>query len=211
MKIALLGAESTGKTSLAHDIAARLRGRGQRVAVVDEALRGWCRREGRLPGPQEHAVIARAQELAVDESAAKVDIVIADTSALVVALYGGLRFAGEPTWEFAKAQQRRYDLTLLTGLDLPWVADGLQREGPPQRDAFDAMLREALREAGVDWRMVYGKGEERTLNALEAVAEAAPWAWTARPQPAVRWVGVCDACSDPECEHRLFRGLVNNT
>lgn len=207
MKIALLGAESTGKTTLTHDIAARLRGRGHRVTVVEEALRAWCRREGRLPGPQEHAGIARAQEQAVDEAAAASDIVLADTSALVVALYGGLRFSGEPGWEFAKARQRRYDLTLLTGLDLPWVADGLQREGPRQREAFDAMLREALREAGVDWRMVYGTGEERMLNALEAVAEVAPWAWSARPQPAVRWKGMCEACSDPECEHRLFRGL----
>ena len=206
MKIALLGAESTGKTTLAHDIAARLHGRGYRVAVVDEALRAWCVREGRLPGPQEHAAIARAQEQAVDE-ASTVDIVIADTSALVVALYGGLRFAGEPTWEFAKAQQRRYELTLLAGLDLPWVNDSLHREGPQQRESFDAMLREGLREARVDWRMVYGSGEERTLNALEAVAEVAPWAWSARPQPAVRWTGMCEACSDPECEHRLFRGL----
>jgi hypothetical protein len=35
-------------------------------------------------------------------------------------------------------------LTLLTALDLPWVADGLQRDGPHVREPVDDVLRELL-------------------------------------------------------------------
>jgi len=30
-----------------------------------------------------------------------------------------------------------------------------------------------------------------------------------RSEIAQRWAGVCEKCSDPECEHRLFRRLVS--
>jgi hypothetical protein len=40
---------------------------------------------------------------------------------------------------------RAYALTLLTALDLPWVADGLQRDGPQVRAPVDDRLRALLR------------------------------------------------------------------
>jgi HTH-type transcriptional repressor of NAD biosynthesis genes len=53
MKIALLGAESTGKTTLATELAARLRQQGKSVAVVPEVLREWVARAGREPRPEQ--------------------------------------------------------------------------------------------------------------------------------------------------------------
>ncbi|MGZ5787179.1 MAG: AAA family ATPase, partial [Ramlibacter sp.] len=41
MKIALLGAESTGKTRLARDLAAHLCLQGKRAEAVPEVLREW--------------------------------------------------------------------------------------------------------------------------------------------------------------------------
>ena len=57
--------------------------------------------------------------------------------------------------------------------------------------------------------MVYGSGEERLLNALAALKSAAtqrPVAAAASdPDPSQQpWVWLCEKCSDPECEHRLF-------
>ncbi|MES2483765.1 MAG: ATP-binding protein [Pseudomonadota bacterium] len=208
LKIAILGAESTGKTTLARALAERLRARSSQVALVSEVLREWCAREGRAPRPEENLAIAREHERRVDEAAAQADIVIADTTALMVAIWGGLLFTDDPLWRFALERQRGYALNLVTGLDLPWVADGLQRQGPPGREPADALVREGLEKASVAWRVVYGSGEERLCNALEAVAEVAPWAWTAQAQATPRWRGLCDACSDPECEHRLFKGLM---
>ena len=49
--IAVLGAESTGKTELAQAIAGRLARRGVATTFVGEYLREWCEREGRTPRP----------------------------------------------------------------------------------------------------------------------------------------------------------------
>ncbi|MBL0419500.1 ATP-binding protein [Ramlibacter sp. AW1] len=208
MKVALLGAESTGKTWLAQAMAERLRVQGHRVAVVPEVLRHWCEAHGRSPQPQEHLAIGQAQEAQVDLAAAQSDIVIADTTALMVAIYGALLFDDHPLYRLALVRLRTYGLVLLTGLDLPWVADGLHRRDASDRAAVDAMVRQGLSRAGVDWRVVYGQGVERCDHALESVAEVAPWAWAPRPAIAARWQGACEGCGDPGCEQGLFRRLL---
>lgn len=212
LRIALLGAESTGKTTLSHAMAQRLRACGHRVEVVPEVLREWCERERRTPRPEEQMPIAQAQEQRVDEAAARADIVITDTTALITAIYSAMLFDDGDLYQFALARQRTYDLNLMTGLDVAWTGDGV-RDGPHSRDAFDALLRQALGKAGVDWRVVYGQGEQRTLNALEAVAAVAPWAWaaTASDEDLDRWSrlkATCEKCGDARCEHRLFTGLT---
>lgn len=169
MKIALLGAESTGKTQLAADLAAQLRRRGQTVAVVPEMLREWCEREQRTPRPEEQLPIAQEQEQRVEAAAATADIVIADTTALMIAIYSAMLFEDGSLYRFALSRQRDYELTLLTGLDLPWVADGLQRDGPHVREPVDALVRSSLAKAGVAYQVVYGSGDERLRNALAAV------------------------------------------
>jgi nicotinamide riboside kinase len=211
VKIALLGAESTGKTRLAGELAAHLRGQGRSVAVVPEVLREWCELEQRTPRPEEQLPIAQEQERRVDAAAASAQVVIADTTALMVAIYSAMLFEDGSLYQFALARQRSYALTLLTGLDLPWVADGLQRDGPHVREPVDALIRNMLAHAKVDYRVVYGSGGERLLNAVAALE------LTARPgrepgsppAPSQRqpWTWSCEKCGDPECEHKLFGAM----
>jgi len=207
VKIALLGAESTGKTRLSGELAQRLREQGKSVAVVPEVLREWCERESREPRPEEQLPIAREQERRVDEAAQSNDIAISDTTALMVAVYSGMLFADGELYRFALQRQRHYDLTLVTGLDLPWVADGLQRQGPQVREQVDALVRKALADAGVAYRVVYGQGTGRLANALAAVAESPQ----APASSARQWTWACDKCSDPQCELRLFTSLHART
>jgi len=209
MKIALLGAESTGKTRLADDLGAHLRRQGKSVAVVPEVLREWCQREGRTPRPEEQMPIAQEQESRVDAAAATSEVVITDTTALMVAIYSALLFEDGSLYQFALARQRSYSRTLLTGLDLPWVADGLQRDGPHVREPVDAMIRTALSRAAIDYRVVYGNGPERLANALAAIESTATVpAATAGPEQGRPWQWTCEKCGDPDCEHRLFRALL---
>ena len=56
--IALLGAESTGKTVLAAALATALTSPARRIAVVPEYLREFCDRHGRTPRRDEQAHIA---------------------------------------------------------------------------------------------------------------------------------------------------------
>jgi nicotinamide riboside kinase len=212
VKIALLGAESTGKTVLAHELAAHWRGQGRSVAVVTEVLREWCAREARTPRPEEQLPIAQEQERRVEAAAASAQVVIADTTSLMIAIYSAMIFEDGSLYQFALERQRRYHHTLVTGLDLPWVADGLQRVGAHVREPVDALVRTMLARAGVDYRVVYGSGEQRLRNALAALgsaqapsAEPAPNMPSSQQQP---WVWHCEKCSDPQCEHRLFTSML---
>ena len=203
LRIALIGAESTGKTTLGRELAAHFCAQGLRAELVPELLREWCAREGREPRPEEAEAIAREQEARVDQAAARCDVVVSDTTALVVAVYGALLFPGSEPYRLAIDSLRRYDRVLLTGLDLPWVPDGLHRS-QATREAVDVQLRELLAREAVAYRVVYGRGPQRLASALAAIdTQLAPElpagnrrAWT------------CEKCSDPECEHRLFTRLV---
>ncbi len=130
----------------------------------------------------------------------------------MVAIYSAMLFDDGSLYQFALARQKTYDFTLVTGLDLPWVADGLQRDGPHVREPVDALVRAALVKAGVGYRVVYGVGPERLANALRAIdkANALTPTLSQGEREKVRWAWVCDKCSDPDCEHRLFTGLGKN-
>lgn len=203
--IALLGAESTGKTTLANALAQALRDVGKKVVLVPEYLREWCDREGRVPRADEQLHIAGEQARRVN-AVQDADIVIADTTPVVTAVYSDKLFGDVSLYPLALEHQLRYSATLLSGLDLPWVADGLQRDGPHLRSTIDAGVRSALADAGIGWRVVYGSGDNRLASALSALG---PLSFGAAPPlskaATARWQ--CLNCDDAECEHRLFSRL----
>lgn len=105
-------------------------------------------------------------------------------------------------------------LTLLMGMDLPCPA-----EDRATQEAFDAQLRLALQVAGVTYRVIYGQGDTRVANALNAIKLIATNTYPKggnevfdvengmRTQRLRAWN--CEKCSDPVCEHRLFTSLVD--
>ena len=168
MKIALLGAESTGKTALAQALLAHGQLCQRQVLWVPEYLREWCDAAGRTPLAHEQALIAQTQaERAL--AAPTCDWLLVDTTPLMTAVYSDLLFADRSLYESALAHQTHYDLTLLMGLDLPWVADGLQRDGPQVRLPVDTRLRHALLGAGIRFSVIYGWGADRSQAALRAM------------------------------------------
>ena len=170
--IAIVGAESTGKTTLAAALAQQLSVQtGLRVAWVPEVLRQWCQQAGRTPLVHEQASILRAQHERTAAAAAAHDLVVCDTTALMTAVYSRLVF-GDRTLDERAAQLHRRSVatTLLTALDLPWVGDGLQRDGPQVRQPVDKALRELMQDHGIAFSVVGGHGPARVAQALAAVA-----------------------------------------
>ncbi|MDM0119977.1 ATP-binding protein [Variovorax arabinosiphilus] len=207
--IAVVGAESTGKTELARLLAERLTQRGIATTLVPEVLRDWCVREGRTPRPHEQAAIADEQTRRIAE-AARHGVVVADTTALMTAVYSDMLFDDRALYPDALAAQAGYAMTLLTALDLPWVADGLQRDGPHVREPVDALVRAALARAGVSYAVVHGRGPERLASAWTALNLASDAeATAARRTAGEAWGWSCEKCSDPVCEHRLFTDLLS--
>jgi nicotinamide riboside kinase len=170
--VALLGAESTGKTTLAAEIGEALAARGVEVEVVAEFLREFCDAHARTPRRDEQAGIAAMQSARIEAAANRSDVVVADTTALMIAVYSDLVFADTGLYDEALAAQQRVDLTLVTALDLPWQADGLMRDGAHVREPVDAKLRAALARGGITPTAVAGAGPGRLTAALAAIDAA---------------------------------------
>ena len=211
LTVALLGGESSGKSTLARQLHQALAAEGIHATLVPEHLRQWCGQAGRAPLAHEQAMLAAEQTRAIDAACtAGVGVVIADTTALMVAAYSELYFQDSSLWPDAIAAQRRMGLTLLMGLDLPWVADGLFRDSPAIREATDALLRRELQGAGLAFQTIYGQGTQRLRSAMRAVGAALGRELVPDDAPLREGTGrwQCDACSDPDCEHRLFSALL---
>ena len=202
--VALLGAESTGKTVLAAALGNALAVEGRDAVVVGEYLREFCDREQRTPRRDEQRDIAAEQTRRIEAAATSHELVIADTTALMIAVYSDQVFGDPSLYAEAEAAQRRCTATLLTALDLPWQADGHQRDGPQVREPVDAKVRAALQRAGVAYAVVSGAGSAR-LGAARAALQRALNPPLIEPG-APRWHWVCERCGEADCErHRLPR------
>ena len=201
--VALVGAESTGKTTLAAELRDALAGPARRVALVSEYLREFCVLNLRTPHRHEQAGIAAEQSLRIAAAAGDHDVVVADTTALMIAVYSDHVFGDTSLYASAQADHARCDLTLLSGLDLPWMADGLQRDGPHVREPIDALVRAALGRTGSPYAVVSGAGPARLEAALASVQRAlAPAVVDAGTL--VRWQWHCERCGDSRCERQTL-------
>jgi nicotinamide riboside kinase len=227
VRIALLGAESTGKTSLSIGIAKALQSLGLNAVAVPETLREWCDAHGRTPEIHEQTDIAKQQAERIFSISN--GWVIADTTPLMTAVYSDYIFHDKGLYQQALVHQAAFDLTLLMGLDLDWVADGLQRDGAHLREPIDTLLRQAMQNAKLPFQVIYGRSEARLSAALMAIQEGVGAASadlslylnafkSLQSERDVRQYGLnkgktawrCDLCSDAECEHKLFSDLVKS-
>lgn len=97
------------------------------------------------------------------------------------------------------------DVVLLLGLSSD--SNALQEQ--------DRSIRAHLIRTGVSFQVVYAEGAQLLPQARHALARTLQTALPdlaqalMREEIAPRWKGVCETCSDPDCEHRLFRRLLN--
>jgi NadR type nicotinamide-nucleotide adenylyltransferase len=165
-RVCLLGAESTGKTTLARDLAAV-------YATVWNPEYGRPYTEiGRDAGApwtsSEFTHIARIQCWYEDFLAASArDVLFCDTDAFTTALFHEV-YLGVPTHGFDELADRHYDLYLVCGLDVPWRHDGI-REFEEQRRWMHGRYVERARTSGSPWLLVEGSPDERLRDARFAV------------------------------------------
>lgn len=207
--IAILGAESTGKTTLAAALAQALRERGREAVVVREYLREFCDERDCTPQRHEQEAIAAEQWRRIEAAGRDGAVVVADTTPLMIAVYSDYIFGDGSLYAGALERQGRCAHTLLTGLDLPWRPDGLQRDGPQVRGPVDVLIRAALASAALPHAVIYGRGAARTAAALRALrpllggaADAGATSGGGQAGEAgARLRPRCSECLVPGCEH----------
>jgi nicotinamide riboside kinase len=167
--VCLLGAECTGKTTLARQLAEQFSS-----LWVGEYLRAFCDEKGRTPTRAEQPHILQTQALQEEQVLEQARLqqcafVFCDTAPLLTAIYSDYCFADDSLYAQARSLHSRYALTLLLEPDIPWQADGLQRDGAHVRGPVHALIaRELAALPGLTVRIA-GTGPARFAAAKRAI------------------------------------------
>lgn len=168
-RIAILGAESSGKSTLAAALAAHYR-----TLWVPEYLREFVETRGRTPHEQDQVAIALMQVRREEEAAPQAArFLFCDTTPVMTALYSQFYWQRVDRRLAALVRERRYEMTLVTEPDMPWTADGMQRESDEVRRTIHAMLLALLDQQGIPYELL-GGGQAQRLEAAAALLERLP-------------------------------------
>jgi len=176
-RVVVLGAESTGSTTLARDLAKALG-----TLWVPEFGREWSlRRPGGLSAAWhtcEFDLVAAEQARTEDEAARRVPrpVLVCDTDVLATTVWHE-RYLGHPSATVQAVVAARVPaLYLLTGAEIPFADDGL-RDGEHLRHAMHARFREVLDTQPAPWVHVSGSRSQRLATAVDAVQALLDRGW----------------------------------
>ena len=162
-RIAIVGAESSGKSTLAAALA-----QAHGSLWVPEYLREFVDIHQRVPVEAEQFGIAATQAARESGAAASNDgWLFCDATPLMTLIYSRYYFGGADPQLAALVAASSYDATLVTAPDGPWVADGLQRESAAVRQEIHDLLLGELAARGIPYLLVRGSLEERLAQAGE--------------------------------------------
>ncbi len=172
VKIAIIGAESTGKSTLVQALFQQLRRTEvQNIVVLPELLRQFCLNRGRTPSAQEQSGLMQEQIEAEARATESAGIVLCDSPPLATAIYSDLHFGDHSLYPLALAHQGSYHLSLLTWPDFPWQQDphpGM-RDGVKAQETFHRRLIERMLQDKLPHLALHGNEVERTNHALAAI------------------------------------------
>lgn len=167
-RVVLVGAESTGTTTLTQALAAYYRtlwvpeyGREYSSKKLERGETSW--------NSNEFIHIAREQSRREDESARSANrLLVADTDAFATSLWHE-RYMGTMDAYLGEIARRRIpDLYILTGDEIPFVQDGL-RDGEHIRNAMHTRFEQELRHASLPFLLVRGPKAVRLHKAVQVI------------------------------------------
>ncbi|MBP3037743.1 AAA family ATPase [Arthrobacter sp. zg-ZUI100] len=184
VRIIVVGAQSTGTTTLATALTRHYRPRYPELADVPEYGRQFTYDKfaaaqaenpdavlsGMVWTAADFAVIGERQNRLENEAAERCPLVIADTDVVTTALFERV-YIGEQSYGSYLAVDRipRRDLYLITDHEgVPFEDDGW-REAEHPREEMTEWFKEELTAAGASWILVSGNHAERLATATEII------------------------------------------
>jgi nicotinamide riboside kinase len=163
-KILVTGPESTGKTELAAALTRHFGG-----TMVPEYARRYV--EG-LKRPYRFADvehIAQVQAGEYETAGRSEGWIFFDTWLIITRTWMEVVWHRVPGWVDRIINEARFDLVLLCGTDLPWVADPVRENGGERREMLLETYIAQLERLNWKWRMVTGRGPDRVAGAIYAI------------------------------------------
>jgi len=164
-RVALLGTESTGKTTLAQQLAA-----AYCTTWVPEFGRAYCEdRDARNLTPDDFDAIGRGQIVAEESAAQSANrILICDTDVRTTATWSDIILGTRSAWLSRAAAKDEYSHVLLLDADVPWVSDGM-RVLRDVRSEHTALLEHELLTTRQPFTRIRGPFEQRFRQAATVV------------------------------------------
>lgn len=165
-RVCVFGPESTGKSTLAKQLAAHFR-----TVYVPEYAKTYIESTGKEIDNDDMLAIARGQCALEDATARDANRVLFCDSDLVTSIIWSGRLVGTiPEWLRTEADKRHYDLYLLTHYDVPWV-DDVHRYIPKESPAFFDRCVLELEGRHRVFTQIRGNWDERFKLAVAAVEQ----------------------------------------
>lgn len=164
IRIALIGPESTAKSTLSEQLATYYH-----TVWVPEYSRDYLKRIDRKYMLEDVLNIAKAQLEREQELLKRAKrFLFADTELIIAKVWCEDVFQTCPPWITENLRTHQYDLYLLTYPDLPWLEDPL-RENPHRRDFFFNWYERELNAIHANYVIIKGDGEARLNQAIQAI------------------------------------------
>jgi NadR type nicotinamide-nucleotide adenylyltransferase len=179
-RVAVVGAESTGTTTLARALA-----RSFATEWVPEYAREICEEAfaaGRaLEWSSADFVAIAAEQLAREDDAARLSgpLLFCDTDALATSIWHERYLGGRSPEVDAIAGGRRYAAYVLTACDIPFVQDGV-RDGEHVREWMTARFAAELERRPEPWVLAEGPLERRVETVASFLTTTLGGRWTER-------------------------------
>jgi NadR type nicotinamide-nucleotide adenylyltransferase len=163
-KIAIVGPESTGKSTITKQLAKHY----QTLWVAEyaryycEALTGACTMQDEIN--MYHGQVALEESVL---AMAEKDFIFCDTTFITVKIWSDEMLGSTPQIVLDNLPKRTYDFYLLMDIDLPWQEDPL-RDFPHMREHFMKIWHQELKNLNANY-VVVGGLEDRFTNAVNAV------------------------------------------
>ena len=163
-RVALIGPESTGKTTLCRQLAEHFH-----TCWVPEFAREYISTLNR-PYTKEDIIYCAERQLESEEQMkSKANKILFTDTELIVCKVWLLDVFGEcPEWIERKISENKYDLYLLTSLDLPFIEDPV-RENPFRRQYFFDWYKAELKKRKFRYEIIEGLKEERIEKAVKFI------------------------------------------
>lgn len=168
-KVCIIGPECTGKTVLSEGIAKKLN-----TVWVEEYARAYLNRLS-LPYNEDDLVkIAHGQLRMEDEWVIDANkVLVCDTNLYVIKVWSQFKYGHVNKIILDLIESRKYDLYLLTYIDIPWVSDPL-REHPDSREELYNIYLQEMKNQSVPFVEIQGNEEQRLARSLAAILKYIP-------------------------------------
>lgn len=166
-KIAIIGPESTGKSSLAEAL-----GRELKTVWVPEYAREYLEDLDQPYTQQDLLNIAKGQLQAEDALLTKADrFLICDTDLYVIKVWAEHKYNTCDNWILQQIAQRHYDLHILNYIDTDWQYDPLREHPhPAERQYFYSIYQDIVLNSGQKWIDARGSLSQRVEHCLDIIA-----------------------------------------